>query len=639
VRSGINKWAIGVAVVLAAGAVVAICLPRRGQDPTTPPNTDPPAEAPLFRDVTSESGIDFTYRNGEAAGHYAILESLGGGVALIDYDGDGLLDVFVTGGGFFDGPDRKEIKGHPCKLYKNLGGWRFRDVTDEVGLNTVGGKPWFYTHGAAVADYDNDGWPDLLVTGYGRVALFHNVKDERTGGRRFQEVTQEAGLRDEHFWGTSAAWADLDGDGYPELYVCQYVDWSFAEGHNPKCPGYTPDVARDVCPPTEFESRPHALYLNNRNGTFREVAKEAGLHASRADADYARLDFLPEANLNRLRRTDRDRDFGKGLGVVIADLNGDGKPDIYVANDTTDKFLYLNRSKPGQLRFEDVGVAAGAARDASGAPNGSMGVDVGDYDGSGRPSLLVTNYQNELPALYRNVSAKNNLFFAHSTAESGLGGVGRAYVGFGTGFVDVDGDGWDDVVIVNGHVIRHPSAASVAQRPVLARNQGAARAGEPAKFADITARAGAYFQGMHQARGLAIGDLNNDGRPDLVISHVNEPVTLLRNEAAPDRHWLGVVLRGKDHRDVVGARIILESGGRTRTCFAKGGGSYLSSGDRRLLFGLGANDTVERLTVVWPSGPEQHWDGLAVDRYWELVAGEPAARPWPKLEATGGSGR
>jgi hypothetical protein len=300
-RNRLRWWVMAGVVCLTPAALVclAISCSRPGGDSV--PAATSSSSGPIFTDRTKDTGIEHSFRNGQEAGNLAILESLGGGVALIDYDGDGLLDIFVTGGGYYDGPDKKQIKGHLCKLYKNLGNWQFKDVTAEVGLDI----DWFYTHGCAVADYDNDGWPDLLVTGWGRVALFHNEPNPNGKGRHFVEVTKKAGLNDA-LWSTSAAWADLDGDGFPDLYVCHYVDWSFQK--HPKC-HYRQDGTPDVCPPKNFDALPHVLYRNNRDGTFTDVSKESGILGAHA---------LKE---------------GKALGVVIADFNNDGLPDIYIADD------------------------------------------------------------------------------------------------------------------------------------------------------------------------------------------------------------------------------------------------------------------------------------------------------------------
>jgi hypothetical protein len=589
-----RAWLLaGVALAALAGGAIYWMTGARHDGDGTPPDPPPVDPAPTvsgrpwFRDMTEASGVQFTCRNGEEADNFTILESLGGGVALLDYDGDGLLDLFVIGGGYFDGPDKKQIKGHPCKLYKNLGNWKFKDVTHEAGLDI----PWFYTHGCAVADYDRDGWPDLLVTGWGRLALFHNVPvdpKDPSRGRRFEDVTGKVGLRDD-LWSTSAGWADLDGDGFPDLYVCHYVDWSF--DNDPACPGYVAGVKRDVCPPEKFKPLVHALFRNDKGKAFRNVAAEQGFKAE-----------------------------GNGLGVVLADLNDDGRPDIYVANDATRKFLYFNR---GGWKLEESAVRAGAAVDEAGRPMGSMGADVGDYDGSGRASLWLTNFQGDTHALYRNLGQER---FLHQSQAAGIAALGQTWVGFGTGFIDVDNDGWEDLVIVNGHVMRWPAwGIPMKQRPVLLHNveQKGRRF-----FRDISRQGGAFFGTPAIGRGLAVGDLDNDGWPDLVVSNTNGGVVLLRNEAAADNpaHWLGVRLVGRDHRDVVGSTAIVEVDGRRLTRFVKGGGSYLSAGDPRLLFGLGAAAKVWRVTVKWSWGESQSWEGLEPDRYWELREGEPQAR-------------
>ena len=569
------------AILLPAGVWVALAACSKPAHPTVAaPDNDGPTGPPLFEDRTPGSGIEFTYRNGEEAGNFAIIESVGGGVGLIDYDRDGLLDVFVPGGGWYDG---KQVRGRPCRLYRNLGGFKFRDVTAEVGLTVS----FPYSHGAAAFDYDNDGWPDLLVSGYNRLVLLHNEPDGR-GGRHFVDVTEKAGLT-ERRWATSVGWGDLDGDGYPEVYVCHYGDWGFDTNHPTDC---TYDgKTRDVCQPARFKPLPHALYRNNRNGTFTD--------ASRA--------ITPKA-------------LGRGLAVQFADLNGDGRPDVYVANDTDDNFLFANRGARGELRLDETGLLAGAARDDSGRANGSMGVDVADFDRSGAASVIVTNYENELPALYQNRSGRGRESFIYATQSSGIGAVGGLYVSWGTGFFDFDLDGWEDLVIVSGHAIRFPTKVDRRQKPNLFRNTGG-------RFAIVSRQGGPYFQEPHNARGAAVGDLDNDGRPDLVVNHLNEPVVVLRNVAPTEgRHWVGVELLGKDHRAVVGARVTLQAPAGTLTRFAKGGGSFASTSDPRLLFGLGADATVGKVTVHWPWGGAEVFTGITADRYWKLAEGEGKAK-------------
>ena len=566
---------------LSAGALVLVfavvgCLqseptagPAKGASLKTPGENDT-ANAPettavpvpdtvaSFRDRAARSGVSFTYRNGQEAGYFSIVESLGGGVGLLDWDRDGDLDLFLPAGGRF-GAD-ETIGGRPAGLFLNRGDWSFLDASVQTG---TAGETARYSHGAAVGDFDSDGFPDVLVTGFGGVVLWRNL-----GDGTFENVTVVSGLTDT-LWSSSAAWGDLDGDGHLDLYVAHYVNWSFK--NNPYCPSKETGK-QDICPPRQFRPLPDTLFLSNGDGSFRDASEKSGLVQKGAT--------------------------GKGLGVMMCDIDSDGDLDVYVCNDTVPNFLYRNDGR-GQL--EEVAMQSGAAVSETGVPEGSMGVDLGDYNLDGRLDLWVTNYERESIALYRN---DGRGMFRHVSHIAGLTTVGGLFVGWGTSFFDFDLDGDEDVFVSNGHVIRHPSEAPVRQLPLLFENTQGRR------FANVAPAAGGYLAKPHMGRGVARGDLDGDGDIDLVICHTNEPVSVLENLTdRRGRHWLGVRLIGtspEGSRDAAGAIVTLRVAGMpNQTRQVKSGTSYASSNGPRLTFGLGDSTKVDLIRIRWPGGGVQ----------------------------------
>lgn len=528
------------------------------QERQSSPRDEPANEFHLVS-VTAESGVNAVYRNGREAGENSILESLGGGAGMVDYDRDGVIDLCFPGGGTL-GPDRK-IAGLPTTLWRSVDTLRYENVAALAGVS----ESRFYSHGCAVADYDNDGFGDLLVTGYGGLQLFLNQ-----GDGTFRERAIDAGL-DESTWSSSAAWGDFDGDGNLDLYVAHYVNWSWE--HHPTCPSSKPGV-NDVCGPRDFEPLDDAIYFSNGDGSFRDATREAGLVAG-----------------------------GKGLGVVAADLNDDGRLDIYVANDTTNNFLYLNQ---GQGVFEEVGLVSGTAVDDRGVPNGSMGIAVFDYDGNLRPDLWVTNYENETFALYRNESHGNFLSVSEAAGITVLGGL---YVGFGTVATDLDLDGDEDIVVANGHVIYHPKSHPGPQESILLRNDGGGR------FMRVTFPPDSVLSQPHYGRGLASGDLDGNGTPDLAIANTAEPAELIVNKTQSQGGKLVTSLVGtRSNRDGIGTRMILETTAGKLFRTIVGGGSYLSESDRSQIWALPPSGQIKQLSIRWPNGIEQQVTAHQLER-------------------------
>jgi hypothetical protein len=538
-----------VAFVLVVAVLVAACLSGCKPAVAPPPPPPPlPAAPPGIQFVRiAPRPIGFLPNSGRDARLATILETLGTGAAILDFDGDYFPDVALAGGGEI-GTDRS-IRGRPSGLFRRTPTGDYHDCSRPAGLDAVG----HYTHGVFSADWNDDGFDDLLITGYGGLALWVNQ-----GDGTFQPGATPAGLADDS-WSTGAAWADLNGDGFLDLYVAHYVDWSF-ENHFPI---RGPEAREaDVCSPKKFEPLADTLYMNNGDGTFTDASGPAGL-----------------------------RPDGKGLGVLAGDVDLDGDVDLYVANDTTENFLYIN---DGRGKLSEVGLIRGVAVDQMGLANGSMGVELADVDLDGWPDLWVANYDRELLALYRNVG---NGAFLHVSQSAGIAAIGNRYVSWGMAARDFDRDGDEDLVVSNGHVLHFPSGSPERQLPlVFESRQG--------RFFRLEYLAG-FLAEPHHGRGLAAGDLDGDGDLDLVVSPNDEAVEVLSNESPWKGDYLAVRLIGRQaNRSAIGARLTLKTTAGTQTRQVTGGGSYLSASDRAVFWGIPPGASVVEFSIRWPSGGE-----------------------------------
>ncbi len=522
---------------------------------------------PSFQDVARQAGLTQPTIYGGTKENRYILETTGCGAAFFDYDHDGWPDLFLVNG------TRLESAGSPGatnRLYHNNRDSTFTDVTEKAGLKRTG-----WGQGVAIGDYDNDGYDDLFVTYWGQNVLYHN-----NGDGTFTDVTRKAGLLSGNTrWGAGCAFLDYDLDGRLDLFVTNYIDF------DPKAaplPGTGSCMYQGLpvnCGPRGLPKARNYLYRNNGDGTFTDVT------------DKSRIAKAPPSY---------------GLGVLVGDFNNDGKPDIYVANDSDPSYLFWNN---GDGTFTEGGLEAGVATSADGRNQSGMGVSAGDYNCDGLLDIFKTNFSDDLPNLYRNLGKG---FFEEDTTAAGLG-INSKYLGWGCGFFDADNDGWLDILYVNGHVYpeieRLQRSIGYRQPKVLYHNLG------EGKFRDVTKLAGPAFQAMSSARGCAFGDFDNDGRIDVLINSVNDVPQLLRRQSSNGNHWIKLKLIGtKSNRSAIGARVRCVTGGHQQIEEVRSGGSFYSQNDLRIHFGLGRADRVDSLEIRWPSGAVDTLTNLKVDR-------------------------
>jgi len=529
---------------------------------------------PQLEDVTAAAGIRFSHVSSPEKKY--IVESMSGGVLLIDYDRDGWPDIYFTNAPTV-AMTLKQEKAHGA-LYHNNHDGTFTDVTDKAGVGT----PCF-ANGGAVGDYNNDGWPDLYITCLGGNVLYRN-----NGDGTFTDVTAKAGVADGRN-STGAAFGDYDNDGLLDLMVSNYVDFHLDDlptfGKLPICTYRGLDVQ---CGPRGLKGGGDSLFHNNGDGTFTNVSKQAGVD---------------------------DPHGYYGLGVAWVDFNNTGRPDIFVANDATPNFLYKNE---GNGKFSEIGLESGTAVSEDGAEQACMGVAIGDYLHTGRPSIFVTNFENEYNTLYRN---NGNWEFDDVSYKSGEALPSLPLVKWGNAFIDIDNDGWLDLIAVAGHVYPQvdslPSGAAYAEPKLLQLNQ------HDGTFCDASAQAGPALMAKSVARGLAIGDLFNDGNLDVVVENIDGAPILLRNHGVAGTHWISFELAGtRSNRLGIGARLKIVSNGITQTADVRSGGSYLSQSDLRVHFGLGASLKVDEAEIRWPSGTIDVLKNLEANKFYAVVEGK-----------------
>ena len=535
-----------------------------------------------YVDVAGSSGISFQHDNAASPEKY-LIETMGSGCGWIDYDQNGLLDLYLVNGV----SRRANTSKHALRsaLYRNNGDGTFTDVTIKAGVDAEG----LFGMGAAVGDYDNDGCPDLFVLGYGRCILFHN-----NGNGTFTDVTDRAGVGNLRKWGSSAAWFDYDNDGLLDLVIANYVDWSPEQ--NFWCGDKGPGL-RSYCHPDVYRGQPPTLYHNNGDGTFSDVSKRSG------------VGIRP----------------GNGLGVVTFDYDNDGWQDIFITNDQMPNFLFHN-NRDGT--FREIGYSAGVAVGIDGQFEAGMGTDAADTTGSGRSDLIVTHLDQQLARLYQNVGEG---YFEDATFRSKISYATFHLSGFGTRFMDYDNDGARDLFMANGHVLdniqRYHAATTYAEPKLMFRNVG------HGIFENVSDQLGADFLLPRVSRGAAIGDFDNDGDLDIIISNNGQAPQLLRNDGGNANHWFQLLLIGtRSNRDAVGARVKVTAGDLVLYDEKKGGMSYQSAQDPRLHFGLGQHPTVEEVEIKWPSGELTKLTNIKSDQILAIEEGKGLVyRPFPRV--------